>query len=55
MACPPPFKYISKTGVTGVKKDEATLINSALTFLDIVIIILVDGKVLIYLIIGTVN
>ena len=38
------FKYISKTGATGVIKDEATNINSSLIFLDIVIIILVDGK-----------
>lgn len=35
---------ISKTGATGVRKDEATNINRSLTFLGIVIRALVDGK-----------
>ena len=37
-------EYISKTGATGVIKDEATNINSSLSFLGIVITTLVDGK-----------
>ena len=35
---------ISKTGATGVRKDEASNINRSLTFLGIVIRALVDGK-----------
>ena len=43
------FKYISKTGATGVIKDEATNINSSLSLQHLLMV-----NILIYLI-GTVN